>query len=291
MALDQNALADAETLQGLGGDLASLSADAATRVINEASSACLDYIGRRIVFAAGVVDLVAGFGNFDLRLPQRPIVAVDVAAYVLADGSLSAFPTPADFSVKAASAGILYRRAGWIWTAQRRFGLVQDVWPGTEELRYSFTYAGGYITAPQAYGAGVWPGAVATTPGGSIIRPAARPTQVWQAQQSALLQPCITGALEPAWPAAPLIGTKIADGNFTWIYLGTSGAAGSRGSAASLPWELERACLITATSFSRQNLDDADTDSEGNIGATVKWGRNGIPKSARDMLDRYKVIR
>lgn len=92
-----------------------------------------------------VTETLKGYDEIELALSRRPVVSVSTVSIE------SSVVT--DYSIADADEGLLYREAGWDWTAQRRGGLTgRQRWPafghpipGREEPSISAAYVGGYI--------------------------------------------------------------------------------------------------------------------------------------------------
>lgn len=121
--------------------------EAIERRIDVASQLVAKHVGRALHYGAGIVEKVAGFGGQRLFLSRTPVLSV---ASVTLDGEEVSSDS---FSIEEAGTGILYREAGWRWTATLAPGLVGPVgMAGREALLYSVTYTGGWVTRPQVAG-------------------------------------------------------------------------------------------------------------------------------------------
>lgn len=118
-------------------------------LIDRASAAIASYCHRPFAREA-VTETCGAFGGIHLDLSRTPIVGSPSA--ITYDGTVISDATVAD-----AEQGILYRRLGWAWTAQRYAGLSgSGRWfdqgsplPGQEEPLVVVDYVGGYILPPQ----------------------------------------------------------------------------------------------------------------------------------------------
>jgi hypothetical protein len=293
MALAANALTDYATVAaelGLGGatDQALIE-----RLIGAASGALDRFCERGLAYQVGIVEPAPMYGSPKLLLQRTPLVAV---GQVLIDGAALA-GTDYDLATYGdREQGYIWRDAGWQWSALLRAGrfvanLTADQSPQTEKKRATVNYAGGFITPPQAYSVSAWPGAFAAIPVGTLClgNGAGALAQVWVASPVDPLQALTTGAAQPTWTASPAVGATIADANVSWAYLGTAGAAGARGTAVSLPPELEEACIITAKAFYRERRDNPNVKSESMLGVSMSYDRSGgLPQQAMDLASHYR---
>lgn len=114
------------------------------RYIEEASSLVALILGRPVHYDAAVVEKVPGQGGAHLLVTRTPVVAV---ADVAVDGSSVGAD---DVVIEDAAIGLLYRPAGWPWTAALQPGPSWHPVPGTEAPSITVTYAGGWVTPGQA---------------------------------------------------------------------------------------------------------------------------------------------
>ena len=112
------------------------------RLINAASEAIEQYCGRHFEYEQGVQETLAGTGGSRLvlsRIPVRAVTSVTVSGMPLDD-----------YVVEDPKAGILYRGAGWPWTARAWAGFIsQDPLIGTESRDIVVTYDAGFVTPQQ----------------------------------------------------------------------------------------------------------------------------------------------
>ncbi len=146
MALNANALITVEQLEKELGLVAASQTEKVEAAINEASSRIEDYCDRKLFFTAGIVEKVAGFGSFKLRLDRPPIVALTTITFVESDVDLT------NVDIRAEE-GILYRPGVWTWTAPILIGATNEFLAGEERERFTVTYDGGFVTPPQAVSA------------------------------------------------------------------------------------------------------------------------------------------
>ena len=146
MALDERALVTAAQVF----DELDVEDDAGThrarveRYITAASLTAARIIDRPLHYNPVVVERVAGSGGVRLLLGRTPIVSI---ASVVIDGETA---DVADLIVESATAGIVYREAGWPWMPQLQPGPSYHPLPGSEEPAIVLTYAGGWVTPTQA---------------------------------------------------------------------------------------------------------------------------------------------
>lgn len=117
----------------------SIAADSALidEAVKWASDFCATYCGR--IFAKQTYsETVRGYGGNQLLLTHRPITAVTSVLY--------RSDVIVDFSIDDAGAGILYREAGWYWTAaSQRGSLTFDPFPSSEQPLYTVVYVAGWV--------------------------------------------------------------------------------------------------------------------------------------------------
>lgn len=117
-------------------------------LIDQASQSIASYC-HRIFGREAVTETTGGYGDIHLMLTRTPIVSVSA---VSRDSEVIT-----DYSIGSAEQGLLYRRAGWTWTAQAFPGLSAGgaLWdrgsplPLQEEPQFSVSYVGGYILPSQ----------------------------------------------------------------------------------------------------------------------------------------------
>lgn len=115
-----------------------------TRLIHSVSDAIRRFCDREFYYQADIVENYAGYGDPFLVLDRSPLLSIASIAYAGAIIDLI------EYQVHNKEAGILYRRNGWIWTAQHQSNITQDKRSGTEEKLYQVTYTAGYVTPDQA---------------------------------------------------------------------------------------------------------------------------------------------
>jgi hypothetical protein len=267
VALALYALTDYATIAAEIGLSGSTGQALIERLIGVASSAIDRATRRRLLYQAGIVEKAAMQGRAGLILDRYPLVVLGAAADDR--GPVD----PSELSTEDADAGILTRSTGWPWSANLRPGLsllTLDRDAGTEVKSATITYAGGYITGPQAYGARTWPGSTKSLAVGTLCKPASpSPAQLWRAQPATVNVDLVTGLVEPTWPSSPEVGDALTDGALVWVYLGLAGAAGDRGTAVSLPDELEQACVVEVKARYYSRNRDPALKSEA-VGAASK---------------------
>lgn len=133
----------------LGVDFNSAQTKTVNRLIDGVTAA-IEALCNVMTFAReSVTEALKGYDEIELELSRRPVVSVSVVSI---DSNVVT-----DYSIADADAGLLYRRDGWDWTAQRRSGLTgRQSWPafghpmpGREEPLISAAYVGGYILPEQ----------------------------------------------------------------------------------------------------------------------------------------------
>lgn len=113
------------------------------RYINLASAWAARICGRTFVYGAAVVERHRGMGTVRLHL-GRPIVSI---TSIVVDGTT----LDADsYLVEDATAGVVFREAGFPWTAQAQPGPSYHLVPGSEEPSIVVTYAGGWVSPAHA---------------------------------------------------------------------------------------------------------------------------------------------
>lgn len=144
MALSQAALTTLDAVKAALG-ITSLSQDSAIeRVIESASAAAANYVGRPLHRVDGIVEAVRGYASNYLMVSRSPIVSVTSVAY---DGSTV---DPTSYEIDSSDASVLYAPDGWVWTGVVGAGAVGIMpLPGTERRLYTVTYDGGYVTPNQ----------------------------------------------------------------------------------------------------------------------------------------------
>lgn len=112
--------------------------------INAASDWIAQHCGRALYRADAVAERVKGFGGVLLRVARPPIVSITSIA--VDGGALDA----ADYTIQDADRGVIFRAAGWPWTAVARAGITSPPVPGWEDpTRIVVTYNGGWVTPAQ----------------------------------------------------------------------------------------------------------------------------------------------
>jgi len=120
-------------------------------LIDDASAAIHSFCNRvEAPFARqAYTETLGAFGDTWLMLKGTPLVTI---TSVLQDGA-----PLTDWTIEDAGAGIINRRAQWMWTAQLNPGLsgrqsfpaFGAPMPGSEELRFSVSYVSGYLLRAQ----------------------------------------------------------------------------------------------------------------------------------------------
>lgn len=287
MALSPTALTDYASVAlrlGLSGTADQALIEA---FIGEASDALETFCGRAFTYQPDHADTLPAMGGPKLLVERTPVYAM--ASVVVGGVTVD----PSEYALQDAQAGIIYRRGGWPWTARFRGDLnfTNDKQPGSEEAEVVATYPGGFITPAQAYGAAGWPGAAQAVALGALLKD---PNGgLWMGIAAG-----VTGGTQPTWANPPAARARITqvgiasgstqtDGSVTWMYLGTAGSAGARGTAPTLPADLERACFLTVAAAYRERKDNPNTTSESVLGVSMSVERVDLPPGAQALALRY----
>lgn len=114
------------------------------------ASAVIDAYCHRTFARQTYTEILPGYGNVSLRLAEAPVS--EVTSVVWDGGAIT------DYVLDNATAGILYRRAGWPWTVQMDAGLGQYgagyppsgiPVPGSEDRVFTVIYTAGYLLPSQ----------------------------------------------------------------------------------------------------------------------------------------------
>jgi hypothetical protein len=280
MAIAANALTDVANVQTRLRLAAGTDSVLIEQLINEASAAIESYCDRRFGYSAAVVEQLATRGDVKLQVSRTPLLSVGSITLLYGDSVVTVDPT--EYELHDADEGTVYRKVGpWPWSARWQDGLNFDLdqQPGTERKNCTVTYATGYVTRVQAAAglAGGWAnGAVAF---GKLIRPDAQPTQVWEAVVAGN-----TGGVEPAWPAAPVVGQQVIDGGVTWEFTGIEAAVGL---GRSLPSDLERACIIQTGAYYRGDTRNKSVKDEAVGKARRTYVNTDLLDEVVELVKRY----
>lgn len=98
-----------------------------------------DFIRRftgRVFAQETVIETIRGFGTHYLPLSRYPITNI---ASVMLRGEVIT-----DYEISDPSAGLLFRKNGWEWSAASYNGISNDPIPHSESYEYSIQYTGGY---------------------------------------------------------------------------------------------------------------------------------------------------
>ncbi len=114
------------------------------RYINAASDLIERYCGRTFQREDAIAELVAPKGGAFLLLERTPVLSI---ASIMDDGTTI---DAAEYELRDADVGNVYRAAGWPSTARSRGGLTSSPVPGSEERTLTVTYSAGYVTPAQA---------------------------------------------------------------------------------------------------------------------------------------------
>lgn len=138
-SLPANALTTFEAVEGELGLQAGSNRELLARLVGVASDACEGYCGRSFARATVTSERVRAYGTQRLLLKRTPVVSV---TSVVRDGvTLDA----TGYYLDNADAGILFRAAGWSWTAAELEAASAPLQAGTEEGDFLVTYVGGYV--------------------------------------------------------------------------------------------------------------------------------------------------
>lgn len=133
----------------LGGTFSGADDSLLDVLIDQASSAIVAYC-RRVFARESYTETLPGFGGIHLQLARTPVVAVTAVA----DQDSNVIT---DYTIADPDKGWLYRRLGWLWSAQSYGGLAAGgAWLDMgyplnrqEEPHYSVAYTAGYILPSQ----------------------------------------------------------------------------------------------------------------------------------------------
>ncbi len=113
------------------------------RQIVAASDATESYLDRKIFYEAGIVEKVAGFGSFHLKVSRTPLLVI---TSITDDGETVDLT---NVEIDNAGAGLIRRPEGWRWTRGVKAGITNQPYPGSEEKLFTVTYTGGWVTPHQ----------------------------------------------------------------------------------------------------------------------------------------------
>lgn len=307
MALAANAMVDLQTMKD-ELDITDTSVDnKLTAYINRVSKLIEEYCERNFVmgFEAEYRGIVT---TRPPRIYAKRFPVLGVQAITENAGGTATLVDPTEYIIENAFTGAIYRPNRWKRTSIRRPDIVQDDEPGTEESTLLLQYFGGYISYPQALGLGAWTGAASTPVGTLVLGSGATPNQqVWMATLAAGKITGTTGGVQPTWPTANLVqtklgqqglalGTSIVDNDITWVFMGLVGAAAggaaNEGSVVTMPQDLTLAAIETITAMWSNRGQDGNIKSEAIAGvASVTFGERGpFPPAAQATIDGYRRL-
>lgn len=138
-SLPTNALTTFEAVEGelglrLGANRALLA-----RMVGAVSDACENYCGRPFAKATVTSERVKGYGTQRLRLRRTPLLSI--TSVVLEGATIDS----SGYYIEDADAGLLFRSAGWNWTAFELEAASAPLLAGTEEASFLVSYQGGYV--------------------------------------------------------------------------------------------------------------------------------------------------
>lgn len=137
-----------------------LSSGADSRIegwIEDASEMIADYLGR-VLEKATVTETHAGDGSSFLVLRRPPLASITSVSY-----DTAALDTD-DYEIHDAESGEVRFAQALANTGALLEGVNRNLDPATGERLYSVVYVGGYVTAGQSAGSGVYTGATVTVP-------------------------------------------------------------------------------------------------------------------------------
>ncbi len=140
MALAANALTTTAALETELGITTGSKTAVCERAINATSAAIQKYCDRNFCREVLTDERVAGYGTQRLLLSRRPLVSIQAVTIegVTIDST--------EYRIDDAEAGILFRRAGWDWTAPYQPDAADPGrLAGSEEKAYLVSYTGGYV--------------------------------------------------------------------------------------------------------------------------------------------------
>lgn len=125
--------------------------DKIERFINAVSQAISNVAGGRVFhYEVDVVEPKRGFGDFRLIMDRAPIVSIDSILLLNIDGTTSSTFASDTYEIDGnPENGIIFRPAGWIWTAGTTASIKSDPMAGSERRAIQVTYTPGYITPQQ----------------------------------------------------------------------------------------------------------------------------------------------
>lgn len=113
------------------------------RQIVAASDAVQSYLDRKIFYEVGIVEKVAGFGSFYLKLSRTPVLTL---TSITDDNSVVDL---INVTIDDPNAGLIRRPEGWRWTRGVIGGITNHPYPGSEEKLFTVTYTAGWVTPHQ----------------------------------------------------------------------------------------------------------------------------------------------
>lgn len=136
MPLNANALTKLATVKDELG-IADASQDGRLERLINVYSGTIERFCARQLGEETITEKLAGHGTYTLLLTRTPVASV---TSVKVRGALLAAD---QYEVQDAKAGVLFRPAGWEWSAGAA-GIARSQLPGTEERVYEVVYVGGY---------------------------------------------------------------------------------------------------------------------------------------------------
>lgn len=148
MALSANALTTVATMEDELGITAGSATARLERLIAVASDIIERYCARKFGKATAIVENVKGQGGNLLILSRSPIIQV---SSIKLDGELV---DPATYELKTEhkAAGMVWRDAGWAWTASSFNAMTPVDAAGMEKRSYEVTYDAGYVLPKENSG-------------------------------------------------------------------------------------------------------------------------------------------
>lgn len=121
------------------------------RIINAVSDEMASLAHRTFEYGAAIVEKQRGYDDVRMVLDRAPLKAITSIEWLSWDGSsVSTFAATSYEIDEDGLSGMIYRSAGFAWTAQLAGDILGSPMAGTERAAYRVTYAGGWVTPEQA---------------------------------------------------------------------------------------------------------------------------------------------
>lgn len=150
MALAASALTTLATVRDELGIVPTTFDTILERMINAVSDAFAKEADRVFQSGVAITERVRGYGTERIIINRVPVTVLTSVELLDQDGTVSTTYDTDTFELESANSGIVYRAAGWPWTAQvRATGIRRPELPGTERRALRVTYDGGFVTPAQ----------------------------------------------------------------------------------------------------------------------------------------------